>query len=175
MNAEFHNEPARYLRYTRDRRKHDRSALTMPAPIPSVLFICLCTWDCAASGACWGNVEVQVAITMKESLGQNHARNRLSAKSYRCSILELGEPGDSAGNGITTREILKLSQLCGPGSAICDAGWPTPDCPWSMSVRRSQKKYFWNFNFNFNYRELLSKSATFSLRGFGVVSVSGTA
>ena len=115
-------------------------------------------------------MEVQVAITMKESLGQNHARNRLSAKSYRCSILEVGEPGDSAGNGITTREILKLSQLCGPGSAICDAGWPTPDCPWSMSVCRSQKKYFRNFNFNFNYRELLSKSATFSLlRSFGVV------
>ena len=66
---------------------------------------------------------------------------------------------------------LKLSQLCGPGSAICDAGWPTPDCPWSMSVCRSQKKYFRNFNFNFNYRELLSKSATFSLRGFGVVLV----
>ena len=114
-------------------------------------------------------MEVQVAITMKESLGQNHARNRLSAKSYRCSILEVGEPGDSAGNGITTREILKLSQLCGPGSAICDAGWPTPDCPWSMLVCRSQKKYFRNFNFNFNYRELLSKSATFSLRSFGVV------
>ena len=87
-------------------------------------------------------MEVQVAITMKESLGQNHARNRLSAKSYRCSILEVGEPGDSAGNGITTREILKLSQLCGPGSAICDAGWPTPDCPWSMPVCRSQKKNF---------------------------------
>ena len=33
------------------------------------------------------------------------------------------------------------------------------------------KKYFRNFNFNFNYRELLSKSATFSLRGFGVVSL----
>ena len=114
-------------------------------------------------------MEVQVAITMEESLGQNHARNRLSATLYRCSILEVGEPGDSAGNGITTREILKLSQLCGPGSAICDAGWPTPDCPWSMSVCRSQKKYFRNFNFNFNYRELLSKSATFSLRGFGVV------
>ena len=31
------------------------------------------------------------------------------------------------------------------------------------------KKYFRNFNFNFNYRELLSKSATFSLRSFGVV------
>ena len=30
-------------------------------------------------------------------------------------------------------------------------------------------KFFRNFNFNFNYRELLSKSATFSLRGFGVV------
>ena len=42
--------------------------------------------------------------------------------------------------------------------AIRDAGWPTPDCPWSMLVRRSQKKYFRNFNFNFNYRELLSKS-----------------
>ena len=66
---------------------------------------------------------------------------------------------------------LKLSQLCGPGSAICDAGWPTPDCPWSMLVCRSQKKYFRNFNFNFNYRELLSKSATFSLRSFGVVLV----
>ena len=66
-------------------------------------------------------------------------------------------------------ESLKLSQLCGPGSAICDAGWPTPDCPWSMSVCRSQKKHFRNFNFNFNYRELLSKSATFSLRSFGVV------
>ena len=39
-----------------------------------------------------------------------------------------------------------------------------------MLVCRSQKKYFRNFNFNFNYRELLSKSATFSLRGFGVVS-----
>ena len=64
---------------------------------------------------------------------------------------------------------LKLSQLCGPGSAICDAGWPTPDCPWSMLVCRSQKKCFRNFNFNFNYRELLSKSATFSLRSFGVV------
>ena len=37
-------------------------------------------------------------------------------------------------------------------------------------VCRSQKKYFRNFNFNFNYRELLSKSATFSLRSFGVVS-----
>ena len=68
---------------------------------------------------------------------------------------------------------LKLSQLCGPGSAICDAGWPTPDCPWSMSVCRSQKKYFRNFNFNFNYRELLSKSATFSLCGFGVVGAQG--
>ena len=45
-------------------------------------------------------MEVQVAITMKESLGQNHARNRLSAKSYRCSILEVGEPSDSAENGI---------------------------------------------------------------------------
>ena len=33
LNAEFHNEPARYLGYTRDRRKHDRSALTVPAPI----------------------------------------------------------------------------------------------------------------------------------------------
>ena len=65
---------------------------------------------------------------------------------------------------------LKLSQLCEPGSAICDAGWPTPDCPWSMSVCRSHKKYFRNFNFNFNYRELLSKSATFSLRRSGVVS-----
>ena len=31
------------------------------------------------------------------------------------------------------------------------------------------KKKFRNFNFNFNYRELLSKSATFSLRSFGVV------
>ena len=69
-------------------------------------------------------------------------------------------------------ESLKLSQLCRPGSAICDAGWPTPDCPWSMLVCRSQKKYFRNFNFNFNYRELLSKSATFSLRSFGVVFVS---
>ena len=33
LNAEFHNEPARYLGYTRDRRKHDRSALTVPVPI----------------------------------------------------------------------------------------------------------------------------------------------
>ena len=33
-----------------------------------------------------------------------------------------------------------------------------------------KKKYFRNFNFNFNYRELLSKSATFSLRSFGVVT-----
>ena len=119
-------------------------------------------------------MEVQVAITMKESLGQNHARNRLSAKSCRCSILEVGEPGDSAGNGTTTREILKLSQLCGPGSAICGAGWPTPGCPWSMSVCRSQKKRFWNFNFNFSFRELLSKSATFSLRRSGVVKCSSS-
>ena len=116
-------------------------------------------------------MEVQVAITMKESLGQNHARNRLSAKSYRCSILEVGEPVILLKMGSPPGESLKLSQLCGPGSAICDAGWPTPDCPWSMLVCRSQKKYFRNFNFNFNYRELLSKSATFSLRGFGVVLV----
>ena len=33
LNAEFHNGPARYLGYTRDRRKHDRSALTVPSPI----------------------------------------------------------------------------------------------------------------------------------------------
>ena len=103
-------------------------------------------------------MEVQVAITMKESLGQNHARNRLSAKSYRCSILEVGEPVILLEMGSPPGESLKLSQLCGPGSAICDAGWPTPDCPWSMLVCRSQKKYFRNFNFNFNYRELLSKS-----------------
>ena len=45
-------------------------------------------------------MEVQVAITMKESLGQNHARNRLSEKLSRCSILEVGEPGDFTGNGI---------------------------------------------------------------------------
>ena len=52
LNAEFHNEPARYLGYTRDRRKHDRSALAYRASTyPSLLFICLCTWDCAASGA----------------------------------------------------------------------------------------------------------------------------
>ena len=114
-------------------------------------------------------MEVQVAITMKESLGQNHARNRLSAKSYRCSILEVGEPVILLEMGSPPGESLKLSQLFGPGSAICDAGWPTPDCPWSMLVCRSQKKYFRNFNFNFNYRELLSKSATFSLRSFGVV------
>ena len=38
-----------------------------------------------------------------------------------------------------------------------------------------KKKYFRNFNFNFNYRELLSKSATFSLRGFGVVGSAATA
>ena len=112
---------------------------------------------------------MQVAITMKESLGQNHARNRLSAKSYRCSILEVGEPVILLEMGSPPGESLKLSQLRGPGSAICDAGWPTPDCPWSMLVCRSQKKYFRNFNFNFNYRELLSKSATFSLRSFGVV------
>ena len=37
---------------------------------------------------------------MGESLGQNHERNRLSAKSYRRSILEVGEPSDSAGSGI---------------------------------------------------------------------------
>ena len=33
LNAEFHKQPTRYLGYTRDRRKHDRSALTVPAPI----------------------------------------------------------------------------------------------------------------------------------------------
>ena len=33
LNAEFHNEPARYLGYTRDRRKHDRSPLTVPSTI----------------------------------------------------------------------------------------------------------------------------------------------
>ena len=53
-------------------------------------------------------MEVQVAITMKESLGQNHARNRLSAKLPRCSILEVGEPGDFPRNGATTREILEV-------------------------------------------------------------------
>ena len=36
--------------------------------------------------------------------------------------------------GLPPGKSLKLSQLCRPGSAICDAGWPTPDCPWSMSV-----------------------------------------
>ena len=45
-------------------------------------------------------MEVQVAITMKESLGQNHARNRLSVLPRRCSILEVGEPGDFTRNGI---------------------------------------------------------------------------
>ena len=55
LNAEFHNEPARYLGYTRDRRKHDRSALTVPAPILACFLFAyqlVCTWDCAASGAC---------------------------------------------------------------------------------------------------------------------------
>ena len=33
LKAEFHNEPARYLGYTRDQREHDRSAFTVPAPI----------------------------------------------------------------------------------------------------------------------------------------------
>ena len=53
-------------------------------------------------------MEVQVAITMKESLGQNHARNRLSAKLPRCSILEVGEPGDFTGNGIKKKRGLVL-------------------------------------------------------------------
>ena len=53
-------------------------------------------------------MEVQVAITMKETLEQNHARNRMSATLRRCSILEVGEPGDFARNGITTMGILEV-------------------------------------------------------------------
>ena len=68
-----------------------------------------------------------------------------------------------------SRKIKKRGRELVPSSAIYDIEWLNPDCPWSMWVWRSQKKYFRNFNFNFNYRELLSKSATFSLRGFGVV------
>ena len=50
----------------------------------------------------------KAAITMKESLEQKHARNRLCAKLPRCSILEVGEPGDSARNGVTTRGIREV-------------------------------------------------------------------
>ena len=53
-------------------------------------------------------MEVQVAITMKESLGQNHARNRLSVLPRRCSILEVGEPGDFRRNGATTMKTLEV-------------------------------------------------------------------
>ena len=48
------------------------------------------------------------AATSPVTQEQNHARNRLSAKSCRCSILEVGEPGGSARNGATTREILEV-------------------------------------------------------------------
>ena len=53
-------------------------------------------------------MEVQVAITMKETLGQNHARNRMSAESRRGFILEVCEPGDFPGFGITTSGILEV-------------------------------------------------------------------
>ena len=118
-------------------------------------------------------MEVQVAITMKESLGQNHARNRLSAKLPRCSILEVGEPGDFPRNGATTREILEVHEptlrawLSYMRCRMANTRLPLVNV--GTMVCRSQNKYFRNFNFNFNYRELLSKSATFSLRSFGVV------
>ena len=112
---------------------------------------------------------MQVAITMKEPLGQNHARNRLSAKSYRCSILEVGEPGDSARNGITTREILEVEPTLRAWLSYMRCRMANTRLPLVNVGMQIKKKYFWNFNFNFNYRELLSKSATVSLRSFGVV------
>ena len=119
-------------------------------------------------------MEVQVAITMKESLGQNHARNRLSAKLPRCSILEVGEPGDSARNGATTREILEVEPTLRAWISYMRCRMANTRLPLVNVGMQITNFFFRNFNFNFNYRELLSKSATFSLRGFGVVIGVGT-
>ena len=50
----------------------------------------------------------RLAITMKETLGQNHARNRMSATLRRSFITEVCEPGDFPGFGTTTSGILEV-------------------------------------------------------------------
>ena len=93
-------------------------------------------------------MEVQVAITMKESLGQNHARNRLSAKSYRCSILEVGEPGDFTRNGITTREILEVEPTLRAWLSYMRCRMANTRLPLVNAGMQVTKKKIRNFNFN---------------------------